>query len=102
MKLTTTTQLSLDGVMQSPGGPDEDDRGFNRGGWAHFDSESGEFVDQVFQRAEAFLFGRKTYDLFATPVFIEYRTDKNPYVRERRVKPRPEPLRRRSGSRKRR
>ena len=60
MKLTTTTQLSLDGVMQSPGGPDEDDRGFTRGGWAHFDNESGEFVDQVFQRADAFLFGRKT------------------------------------------
>jgi GTPase len=45
---------------------------------------------------------RKSYDLFATPVFIEYRTDKNPYVRERRVKPRPEGPRRRSGSRKRR
>jgi GTP-binding protein len=45
---------------------------------------------------------RKTYDLYATPVFIEYRTDKNPYARERRVKPRPEQPRRRSGSRKRR
>lgn len=65
MKLTTTTQLSLDGVMQSPGGPDEDDRNFTRGGWAHFDNESAEFVDKVFQRADAFLFGRKTYDIFS-------------------------------------
>ena len=66
MKLTTTTQLSLDGVMQGPGGPDEDTFGdFSRGGWAHFDKESGEFDDQVFRRADAFLFGRKTYDIFA-------------------------------------
>src|SRR5580658_4696769 len=45
---------------------------------------------------------RKTFDLFATPVFIEYRTDANPYARERRVKPRAEKPRRRAGSRKRR
>jgi dihydrofolate reductase len=76
MKLTTTTQLSLDGVMQSPGGPDEDDRGFNRGGWAHFDNESAEFVDQVFQRADAFLFGRKTYDIFAYTWGVAPKTSK--------------------------
>jgi GTP-binding protein len=45
---------------------------------------------------------RKTFDLFATPVFVEYRTDANPYARERRVKPRPERPRRRAGPRKRR
>jgi GTP-binding protein len=43
---------------------------------------------------------RKTYDLFATPVFIEYRTDANPYARERRVKPRTEKPRRRASTRK--
>ncbi len=43
---------------------------------------------------------RKTFDLFATPVFIEYRTDKNPYLRERRVKPADSHGRRRAGTRK--
>ena len=39
MKLTATTQVSVDGVMQAPGGPEEDERGvFERGGWAHFDN----------------------------------------------------------------
>jgi dihydrofolate reductase len=66
MKLTTTTQVSVDGVMQGPGGPVENRRGgFERGGWAHFDDEASTFVDQVYQRADAFLFGRRTYEIFA-------------------------------------
>jgi dihydrofolate reductase len=66
VKLTTTTQVSVDGVMQGPGGPDEDERGvFERGGWAHFDDESGTVMDEIFQRADAFLFGRRTYEIFA-------------------------------------
>jgi dihydrofolate reductase len=68
MKLTTTTHVSVDGVMQGLGGPDEDRRGgFERGGWAIplFDSAGATFVDQIFQRADAFLFGRRTYEIFA-------------------------------------
>jgi hypothetical protein len=60
MKLTTTTQVSVDGVMQGPGGPEEDERGvFERGGWAHFDNEAGTVMDEIYQRADAFLFGRR-------------------------------------------
>jgi dihydrofolate reductase len=66
MKLTTTTQVSVDGVMQAPGGPTEDERGvFERGGWAHFDDEAGTVMDEIYQRADAFLFGRRTYENFA-------------------------------------
>ena len=66
VKLTTTTQVSVDGVMQGPGGPDEDERGvFERGGWAHFDDEAGTVMDEIYQRAEVFLFGRRTYEIFA-------------------------------------
>jgi dihydrofolate reductase len=66
MKLTTTTQVSVDGVMQGPGGPDEDERGvFERGGWAHFDDEAGTVMDEIYERAGAFLFGRRTYGIFA-------------------------------------
>jgi dihydrofolate reductase len=68
MKLTTTTQVSVDGVMQGNGGRHPDiDGGFERGGWARplFDSEAMRFVDQVYQRADAFLFGRRTYEFFA-------------------------------------
>ena len=68
MKLTTTTQISVDGVMQGNGGRNEIlDPGFERGGWARplFDSEAMTFVDQVYQRADAFLFGRRTYEVFA-------------------------------------
>jgi dihydrofolate reductase len=52
--------------MQGPGGPEEDDRGvFERGGWAHFDTEAGTVMDEIYQRADAFLFGRRTYESFA-------------------------------------
>ena len=68
MKLTTNTQISVDGVMQANGGRDENiDPGMERGGWARplFDSEAMTFVNQFYQRADAFLFGRRTYDVFA-------------------------------------
>jgi dihydrofolate reductase len=66
MKLTTTTQVSVDGVMQGPGGPEEDERGvFERGGWAHFDNEAGTVMDEIYQRADAVLFGRRTYEIVA-------------------------------------
>jgi dihydrofolate reductase len=69
MKLTTTVQVSVDGVMQGNGGLHVEDRrlGFERGGWARplFDSEAMRFVDQLYQRADAFLFGWQTYDIFA-------------------------------------
>ena len=66
MRLTTTAQVSVDGVMQGPGGPEEDERGvFERGGWAHFDNEAGTVMDEIYQRADAFLFGRRTYEIFA-------------------------------------
>ena len=68
MKLTITTHVSVDGVMQGLGGPDEDRRGgFERGGWALplFDNEAEAFLAEVFQRADAFLFGRRTYEIFA-------------------------------------
>ena len=68
MKLTTITNVSVDGVMQGLGGPDEDRRGgFERGGWALplFDDEAAAFVYEVYQRADAFLFGRRTYEIFA-------------------------------------
>src|SRR6266849_8356104 len=68
MKLTTVTNVSVDGVMQGLGGPDEDRRGgFERGGWAPplFYDEATTFLNQVYQRADAFLFGRRTYEIFA-------------------------------------
>jgi dihydrofolate reductase len=70
MKLTTITNISVDGVMQGLGGSDEDRRGgFERGGWAlplfDNDNEAATFLGEVYQRADVFLFGRRTYEIFA-------------------------------------
>jgi dihydrofolate reductase len=68
MKLTTMTQVTVDGVMQGNGGSDPElDPGYQRGGWAmpHFDEESATYVTEFCQRADGFLYGRRTYDLFA-------------------------------------
>ncbi|GAA4235843.1 dihydrofolate reductase [Streptosporangium album] len=68
MKLTTMTQISVDGVMQNNGAPTDDHpTGFERGGWALGKGDDGTraFIAQTYQRAEAFLFGRRTYELFA-------------------------------------
>jgi dihydrofolate reductase len=68
MKLTTTTFVSVDGVMQGVGGPDEDrSGGFERGGWIvpYVDDETATFVNEVYGRADAFLLGRRTYEIFA-------------------------------------
>jgi dihydrofolate reductase len=69
MKLTAMTQVTVDGVMQGNGAASDEDRrsGFERGGWAVgvFDNETMTFINQTYQRADAFLFGRRTYELFA-------------------------------------
>ena len=67
MKLTATEFLTLDGVYQGPGGPDEDRRGgFDRGGWqAPFgDEETGRFITAVYERMGALLLGRVTWDIW--------------------------------------
>jgi dihydrofolate reductase len=69
MKLTTMTQVTVDGVVQGNGGASDEDRrnGFERGGWAKGagDDETRTFITETYQRADAFLFGRRTYELFA-------------------------------------
>src|SRR5688500_18563302 len=67
MKLTTIAQVSVDGVMQGPGAPVAGvaERGvFERGGWAHVDSGAGAAMHASFLRVAAFLFGRRTYEMF--------------------------------------
>ena len=69
MKLTTMTQITIDGVVQGNGGATEEDRrnGFSRGAWAlgAGDDETRALITRTYQQAEAFLFGRRTYELFA-------------------------------------
>lgn len=67
-KLIVTTFLSVDGIMQAPGGPKEDTSGgFRYGGWVfpHADADMGAIVVDNFSKVDAFLLGRGTYDLFA-------------------------------------
>lgn len=69
MRLTAMTQVTVDGVMQGNGHATEEERrnGFERDGWAmgRFDDDTTSFITRTYQAADAFLFGRHTYDMFA-------------------------------------
>jgi dihydrofolate reductase len=67
-ELVVNMFVSLDGVMQGPGGPDEDrEGGFEHGGWQapYLDEESGKIISEGIARLDALLLGRKTYEIFA-------------------------------------
>ncbi len=67
-RVITATFISLDGVMQAPGGPDEDPTGgFRHGGWTfhYFDEATGKTLFEVLEKPFDLLLGRKTYDIFA-------------------------------------
>jgi len=67
-KIIAATFVSLDGVMQAPGGPEEDPvGGFKFGGWTfhYFDEVAGVAMDELFSKPFALLLGRRTYDIFA-------------------------------------
>jgi dihydrofolate reductase len=67
-KLIVTTFLTLDGVIQAPGGPGEDeDRGFRHGGWSvpYWDDQIGAFMEETMGKPFDLVLGRKTYDIFA-------------------------------------
>jgi dihydrofolate reductase len=77
-RIIVATFTSLDGVMQAPGGPEEDPTGgFAFGGWTapHFDPALGGAMGEIFGRPFALLLGRKTYDIFAA--YWPYVTDPN-------------------------
>jgi len=67
-KLVTSTFVTLDGIMQAPGGPGEDDSGgFTSGGWSvnYWDDMMGQVMGETFARQPELLLGRKTYEIFA-------------------------------------
>lgn len=67
-KIVAGAFVSLDGIMQAPGGPEEDPTGgFRHGGWTvpYWDEPMGHFMDECFSRPFDLLLGRKTYDIFA-------------------------------------
>jgi dihydrofolate reductase len=67
-KLIVSTFLTLDGVMQAPGGPQEDDSGgFKHGGWSvnYWDEQMGQVMNEATSKPFAMVLGRKTYDIMA-------------------------------------
>ena len=68
-KLLTTTFVTLDGVMQAPGGPEEDpSEGFGYGGWSvtYWDDAMNEAMGKIMGKPFDLVLGRKTYDIFAS------------------------------------
>lgn len=68
-RLVVSTFVSLDGVMQGPGGPGEDDsNGFQQGGWLapHVDEGFNRIMGEVFDRADGMLLGRRSYEILAS------------------------------------
>jgi dihydrofolate reductase len=81
MRLTASMMITLDGVYQGPGGPDEDRQGgFERGGWtaAYADEEGWQSLQSWFERADALLLGRKTWEIWE-PYWPHH--DDNPFGR---------------------
>jgi len=79
-RIIVGAQVSIDGVMQAPGGPTEDPtRGFKFGGWSmpYFDQAGGEEIDRVFKDKFDLLLGRKTYEIFAA--YWPYYDEDAPY-----------------------
>jgi dihydrofolate reductase len=80
-RLVITNNLTLDGVMQSPSHPDEDGRGgFEHGGWAppYADEVMEDFMAKRIERGGTMLFGRRTYEQFAS--YWPHQPDDNPYA----------------------
>ena len=80
-KLVVFEFLSIDGVMQAPGGPDEDPSGgFKLGGWVapYFDDDLGSMATKQLDRPFALLLGRRTYEIFAS--YWPYADARNPFT----------------------
>ena len=80
-KLVINVQMSLDGVVQGPGGPDEDTSGgFQQGGWAmqYFDDAMAEASAQGMASSGGMVLGRRTYDIFAS--YWPHQGDENPFA----------------------
>ena len=81
-KLTVSEFMSLDGVMQAPGGADEDtEGGFRHGGWqmGYFDDVAGERIGASMAQTGAFLLGRRTYEIFAS--YWPTQSDDDPFAK---------------------
>jgi dihydrofolate reductase len=81
-KLTVSEFVSLDGVMQAPGGADEDtEGGFRHGGWqmGYFDDVAGERIGTSMAQTGAFLLGRRTYEIFAS--YWPTQSDDDPFAK---------------------
>jgi|BarGraIncu00222A_1022003.scaffolds.fasta_scaffold19517_3 dihydrofolate reductase len=81
-RLITITQVTLDGIMQAPGGPEEDPRGgFTQGGWVmpFQDPVVGEIMGEIMSGEFDLLLGRRTYEIFAG--YWPYAADDNPIAK---------------------